>query len=127
MSTYESDFYGWVTEQANLLKSGRLNELDTANLLEEIEGMGKSEKRALENRLAVLLQHLLKWHIAQINVTQQHRSRACSSPHHALHSLYSTKCVFGGKIDVTTFYQSGSICVYDILVWTMGSTLYINA
>jgi hypothetical protein len=30
-------------------------------LLEEIEGMGKSEKRALENLLAVLLQHLLKW------------------------------------------------------------------
>ncbi len=61
MSSYESDFYGWVTEQANLLKSGRYRELDTANLLEEIEGMGKSEKRALESRLAVLLQHLLKW------------------------------------------------------------------
>lgn len=61
MSTYETDFYGWATEQANLLKSGRYSELDTANLLEEIEGMGKSEKRALESRLAVLLQHLLKW------------------------------------------------------------------
>ena len=61
MSSYETDFYGWVTEQANLLKSGRYRELDTANLLEEIEGMGKSEKRALESRLAMLLQHLLKW------------------------------------------------------------------
>jgi len=61
MSTYESDFYGWAIQQANLLKLGRYNELDTANLLEEIEGMGKSEKRALESRLALLLQHLLKW------------------------------------------------------------------
>lgn len=61
MSTYDSDFYGWAIEQASLLKSGRYGELDTINLLEEIEGMGKSEKRALESRLTVLLQHLLKW------------------------------------------------------------------
>jgi hypothetical protein len=61
LAVYENDFYGWITEQTGLLKLGRYNDLDTANLIEEMESMGKSEKRALESRLVVLLQHLLKW------------------------------------------------------------------
>jgi hypothetical protein len=61
LAIYESDFYGWLTEQAHLLKSGHYHELDAENLIEEIESIGKSEKRALESRLIVLLQHLLKW------------------------------------------------------------------
>jgi len=61
MISYERDFYGWTQEQAALLKAGRLNELDIINLIEEVETMGRSEKRALESRLTVLLLHLLKW------------------------------------------------------------------
>ena len=59
---YHQDFYGWAQEQAKLLREHRLNELDLENLLEEVESMGKSEKRELESRLEVLLTHLLKWH-----------------------------------------------------------------
>ncbi|EGY29921.1 hypothetical protein Rin_00000980 [Candidatus Regiella insecticola 5.15] len=58
---YDSDFYGWSQEQANLLRAGNFNELDTENLLEEIEAMGRSEQRGLESHLKVLFQHLLKW------------------------------------------------------------------
>ena len=58
---YELDFYGWANEQAALLREGRLAEADIANIAEEIESMGRSEKRELVNRLAVLLTHLLKW------------------------------------------------------------------
>lgn len=58
---YDSDFYGWTQEQADLLRSGRLTELDTQNLLEEIEAMGRSERCELESRLQVLFMHLLKW------------------------------------------------------------------
>lgn len=61
MINYEQDFYGWTQEQAALLKAGRLNDLDIANLIEEVEAMGRSEKRELESRLTVLLVHLLKW------------------------------------------------------------------
>ncbi|MFZ2726623.1 MAG: DUF29 domain-containing protein [Methylococcaceae bacterium] len=61
MIDYQKDFYGWTQQQAFLLKAGRLNELDIVNLLEEIETMGRSEKRELDNRLTVLLVHLLKW------------------------------------------------------------------
>lgn len=58
---YDNDFYGWTQEQADLLRSGHLSELDTQNLLEEIEAMGRSERRELESRLRVLFMHLLKW------------------------------------------------------------------
>lgn len=68
---YESDFYGWTLEQANLLRSGRLDEVDLEHLIEEIESMGRGEKRELEHRLMVLLQHLLKW---QFQPSHQGRS-----------------------------------------------------
>jgi hypothetical protein len=58
---YERDFYGWIREQTELLRGGRLAEADIANIAEEIESMGRRERRELVNRLAVLLLHLLKW------------------------------------------------------------------
>jgi hypothetical protein len=60
-TAYTTDFYGWTQEQAQALKAGRLEELDRANLIEEIESMGASELRQLESRLIVLMMHLLKW------------------------------------------------------------------
>ncbi|MFO7639964.1 MAG: DUF29 domain-containing protein [Candidatus Competibacteraceae bacterium] len=59
---YEGDFYGWTQEQASLLRAGRLAELDVEHLIEEIESMGRSERRQLTNRFELLLMHLLKWH-----------------------------------------------------------------
>ena len=58
---YERDFYAWANEQAELLRSGKLAQADIEHIAEEIESMGKTEKRELLNRLAVLLLHLLKW------------------------------------------------------------------
>lgn len=58
---YDSDFYGWATQQASLLRSGAYAEADIANIVEELETMGRSERRELTSRLAVLLTHLLKW------------------------------------------------------------------
>ena len=60
-SLYERDTYAWSIEQAALLRAGRLSEADIENIAEEIESVGKSEKRELESRLKVLLTHLLKW------------------------------------------------------------------
>lgn len=58
---HDTDFYAWANEQAALLRAGRLSEADIENIAEEIESMGKSEKRELINLLTVLLVHLLKW------------------------------------------------------------------
>ena len=60
-SLYDRDFYAWANEQAALLRAGKFAEADVANIAEEIESMGRSEKRELVSRLSVLLKHLLKW------------------------------------------------------------------
>jgi hypothetical protein len=59
--TYEQDFYAWAIHNAELLRQGRLSEIDVEHIAEELECMGRSEKRELMSRLGVLLAHLLKW------------------------------------------------------------------
>jgi len=58
---YEKDIVAWANEQASFIRAGRFELLDLEHLAEEIEDVGKSEQRELENRMAVLLAHLLKW------------------------------------------------------------------
>ena len=58
---YEQDFFEWTARNAELLRAGRFAEADLEHIAEEIEDMGKSERRELESRLSVLLNHLLKW------------------------------------------------------------------
>ena len=60
-SLYDQDFYAWANEQAALLRAGKLAAADIEHIAEEIESMGKAEKRELVSRLTVLLLHLLKW------------------------------------------------------------------
>jgi hypothetical protein len=43
------------------LREGHLHELDIVNLLEEIEDMGRSARKAIKSNLIVLLSHLLKF------------------------------------------------------------------
>jgi hypothetical protein len=62
---YEKDFYAWTIHNAKLLREGKLSEVDIEHIAEEIESMGKSERRELINRLAVLIAHLLKWQFQQ--------------------------------------------------------------
>ena len=58
---YETDFYAWTIEQSKLLKTGHFEQLDIANLVEELESLGKQERRELDSRLGILIGHLLKW------------------------------------------------------------------
>jgi hypothetical protein len=60
-SDYDRDFYAWLMTNAELLRQGRLSEIDAEHIAEELEDMGKSERRALESWLRVLILHLLKW------------------------------------------------------------------
>lgn len=61
MTNPNEDYYGWTQETIEKLRQGRLSEVNREDLIEELEDMGKSEQRALESWLAVLLGHLLKW------------------------------------------------------------------
>lgn len=61
LTPFEADYARWCKEQAALLRNGQLDQLDRENLAEEIETLGRSEKREIESRLQILLIHLLKW------------------------------------------------------------------
>lgn len=58
---YERDFHAWLTEQARQLRGRSHNDIDWDNLAEEVESVARSERREIRSRLALLVQHLLKW------------------------------------------------------------------
>ncbi|MEA5579877.1 DUF29 domain-containing protein [Nodularia harveyana UHCC-0300] len=60
-TAHDHDFYAWTQQQAHLLRTRQINELDWLKIAEEIEDMGRSEKRQLTSRLEILIMHLLKW------------------------------------------------------------------
>jgi hypothetical protein len=60
---YERDFFEWTQCNAALLRAGRFDQADIEHIAEEIQDMGLRDRRELESRLQVLLQHLLKWQI----------------------------------------------------------------
>lgn len=60
-SLYESDFYAWTQRQSSLIALKEWEYLDAANVIEELESLGRKERQELRNRLGILLGHLLKW------------------------------------------------------------------
>lgn len=57
---YARDFYTWTRRQADLLRSGLFEKIDVANLIEEIETLGRSEAAALESAYRLICLHQLK-------------------------------------------------------------------
>jgi len=83
-SLYEADEHEWLHRQVAALRAGRLSDLDAANLAEFLEDMARRDRRELRSRLAVLLQHMLKfgaqperagWSSHQTVLTQQNELR----------------------------------------------------
>jgi hypothetical protein len=63
---YEQDFYLWLQTTATLLKEKQLELVDFDSLIEEIESMGRSEKKELKSRFTILIEHLLKLNIGKL-------------------------------------------------------------
>lgn len=61
INLYEQDYYRWLTQTTLLLHRREFDQLDLTHLIDEIEDMGRSERRSLESNLRVVLTHLLKW------------------------------------------------------------------
>jgi len=59
--TYLADFNSWIDQTAQLLRERRWHEIDVEHLIEEVEDLGKSERRGIASQLTRLLLHLLKW------------------------------------------------------------------
>ena len=58
---YEKDFYSWAMHSAVLLRERKFTKIDADHIAEELEAMGRKERRELISRLSVLIAHLLKW------------------------------------------------------------------
>ncbi|MEB3343404.1 DUF29 domain-containing protein [Okeania sp.] len=56
---YEVDYFLWLEEIIKLLNNRQLENLDYDNLIEELEGLGRSEKSAVESFVTLIIQHLL--------------------------------------------------------------------
>jgi hypothetical protein len=63
---YEQDFTLWIEETVKQLKSKNFSEIDLDNLIEEVESLGRADKRELENRLITLFEHALKRHYVKL-------------------------------------------------------------
>jgi hypothetical protein len=59
-SLYELDYQEWIEDVVTKLRAREFERLDIENLIEEVEGLGISDKNELLNRLATLIEHLLK-------------------------------------------------------------------
>lgn len=57
---YDTDFYLWTQTTAKLLKENKLDRVDFESLIEEIESMGRKDKKELKSKLTTLIEHLLK-------------------------------------------------------------------
>jgi hypothetical protein len=71
---YADDVFGWVGQQIELLRAGRVNEIDAANIAEELSDVAHNQYDKLESALRVLMLHLLKW-----DHQPTHRSRSWAS------------------------------------------------
>ena len=58
---YETDFFAWTQEQAQMLRARATSGLDWDNLAEEVDSMGRRDRRKLESRFRRIMHHLLKW------------------------------------------------------------------
>ena len=76
-SLYERDYYGWIQHNLTAIREGRLQDVDWVNVAEELEDMGKSEKRALRSQMARLLAHPLNWsYQPKLRRTSEHSWRS---------------------------------------------------
>lgn len=58
---YRRDYHAWIARQTDLLRQGRVADIDADLLAEELDAMGRRERNELVSRLIVLIAHLLKW------------------------------------------------------------------
>ncbi len=79
---YEQDYAGWLSHQVDLMKASRWSELDHANLIDEVESLGRSDFASFASAIEIVLVHMLKWDVQPAKRTpswvasiEEHRRR----------------------------------------------------
>jgi hypothetical protein len=58
---YERDETAWLEAMADLIRSGRLDQVDYPSLAEFLADMAQRDRREVISRMSILIAHLLKW------------------------------------------------------------------
>jgi len=58
---YATDYLKWIETTTAKLRDRDYDGIDWENLIEELDDMGRSERRSLKSNVIVILLHLLKW------------------------------------------------------------------
>lgn len=111
---YEQDFVAWCEDTAAKLRRRDIDNLDFENLIEEVESLGKSDRRELRNRLTVLLAHILKrmyvnspenfngWELTIIEQRRQIKGLLQDSPSLKLYLLEILAEVYVDALDIVS-------------------------
>jgi hypothetical protein len=84
---YERDYYAWIQSQVRALRKHRIEQIDWTNVAEEIEDLGKSEKRSVESQLARIVELLLKLNYAPARMRSLNRRGWEASIREARHQI----------------------------------------
>jgi hypothetical protein len=134
-TSYDKDVVAWANEQAALLRAGKLSAIDVEHIAEEIEDVGRSEKRELTSRVAVLLAHLLTWQFQPARRSASWRrtiDAQCEDVSYALTESPSPKTLLANpdferlawkKAVAQAVTETGLDVFPEACPWPMGQTL----
>ena len=130
---YETDYYRWLEEQAELLREGRLEDIDALNLISEFEELAVGERASVQSHAEPIVEHLLKLQHSpadrprrgwRLTVTR-HRGRLSKQLTTTLHHLLKTSleevfkdarrvAVIGLEVDRVPAGQLPNECPYTL-------------
>ena len=99
---YDEDFAAWSKQQADALRSaargGSNQALDWKNLAEEVESLGRSERRELRSQLSRAIQHLAKLEHSSANDPRRGLSETVNQARREIELLVETSPSLGNEI-----------------------------
>ena len=87
ITLYDTDFVEWTARTAELLRAGRMGEVDVEHLAEEIEDLGKRDKSAVHSQMIRLLLHQIERRIQPERETGSWRRSIFNSQERIAHNL----------------------------------------
>lgn len=72
---HKRDFNLWIEQVKTVIQNRDIKAMDWDNLLDEIDDMGKSEKRLLESYLELLIAHILKLKYWELEKERNYKHR----------------------------------------------------
>jgi hypothetical protein len=92
---YDTDFAEWSARMAELLRAGRMSEVDLEHVAEEIEDLGKRDRFAVYSQMLRLLLHQIKRRIQPEQESASWRHSIINSQVRIMHKLKDSPSLVG--------------------------------